>query len=30
MAVTYKAVDVDLQRLVALKVISGRYLGDES
>jgi serine/threonine protein kinase len=30
MGVTYKAFDVDLQRSVALKVISDRYLGDES
>ena len=30
MAVTYKAFDVDLQCSVALKVISERYLGDES
>ena len=30
MGVTYKAVDVDLQRPVTLKVISERYLGDES
>ena len=30
MGVTYKAFDVDLQRSVALKVISERYLGDES
>src|SRR5258708_24640042 len=30
MGVTYKAFDVDLQCPVALKVISERYLGDES
>ena len=30
MGVTYKAVDVDLHCLVTLKVISERYLGDES
>jgi tetratricopeptide (TPR) repeat protein len=30
MGVTYKAVDVDLHRPVALKVISERYLDDES
>jgi serine/threonine protein kinase len=30
MGVTYKAVDVDLHRLVTLKVISERYLGDET
>jgi hypothetical protein len=30
MGITYKAYDVDLQRPVALKVISERYLGDES
>jgi len=30
MGVTYKAVDVDLRCPVALKVISERYLGDES
>ncbi len=30
MGVTYKAVDVDLQCAVALKVISEKYLGDES
>ena len=30
MAVTYKAFDVDLRSTVALKVISERYLGDES
>src|SRR3984885_6221574 len=30
MGVTYKAFDVDLQCAVALKVISERYLGDES
>jgi serine/threonine protein kinase len=30
MGVTYKAFDVDLQCLVTLKVISERYLGDES
>jgi hypothetical protein len=30
MGVTYKAFDVDLQCPVTLKVISGRYLGDES
>ena len=30
MGVTYKAVDVDLQCLVTLKVISQLYLGDES
>ena len=30
MGVTYKAVDVDLRRPVTLKVISQRYLGDES
>jgi serine/threonine protein kinase/tetratricopeptide (TPR) repeat protein len=30
MGVTYKAFDVDLQCSVALKVISERYLGDES
>src|SRR6516225_6186024 len=30
MGVTYKAFDVDLRYLVTLKVISGRYLGDES
>ena len=30
MGVTYKAVDVDLQCPVTLKVISERYLGDES
>jgi len=30
MGVTYKAFDVDLRCLVALKVISERYLGDES
>jgi serine/threonine protein kinase len=30
MAVTYKAFDVDLQCCVALKVLSERYLGDES
>ena len=30
MGITYKALDVDLQRPVTLKVINGRYLGDES
>jgi serine/threonine protein kinase/Tfp pilus assembly protein PilF len=30
MGVTYKAVDVNLQCVVALKVISARFLGDES
>ena len=30
MGITYKAFDVDLQRLAALKVISPRYLADES
>jgi hypothetical protein len=30
MGITYKAVDVDLHRPVTLKVISERYLGDES
>jgi hypothetical protein len=30
MGVTYKALDVDLHCLVTLKVISERYLGDES
>ena len=30
MGITYKAVDLDLQRPVALKVIAERYLGDES
>ena len=30
MGITYKAVDVDLRRPVTLKVISERYLGDES
>jgi len=30
MGVTYKAFDVDLRCLVTLKVISERYLGDES
>jgi eukaryotic-like serine/threonine-protein kinase len=30
MGVTYKAYDVDLHRAVTLKVISERYLGDES
>jgi Protein kinase domain len=30
MGVTYKAFDTDLQCLVTLKVISERYLGDES
>jgi serine/threonine protein kinase len=30
MGVTYKAVDVDLHRTVTLKVISEKYLGDES
>ena len=30
MGVTYKAFDVDLRRAVTLKVISERYLGDES
>jgi hypothetical protein len=30
MGVTYKAFDVDLQRPVTLKVISEKYLGDES
>jgi serine/threonine protein kinase len=30
MGVTYKAFDVDLRRLVTLKLISERYLGDES
>ena len=30
MGVTYKAFDVDLHRPVTLKVISERYLGDES
>jgi hypothetical protein len=30
MGITYKAYDVDLQRPVALKVISERYLGNES
>jgi hypothetical protein len=30
MGVTYKALDVDLRRPVTLKVISERYLGDES
>jgi hypothetical protein len=30
MGVTYKAVDVDLRCPVTLKVISERYLGDES
>ncbi len=30
MGVTYKAIDVDLHCFVTLKVISERYLGDES
>ena len=30
MGITYKAIDVDLRCTVALKVISARYLGDES
>jgi tetratricopeptide (TPR) repeat protein len=30
MGVTYKAVDVNLQTVVALKVISARFIGDES
>ena len=30
MGITYKAFDVDLQRFAALKVISPRYLADES
>ena len=30
MGITYKAVDLDLHRPVALKVIAERYLGDES
>jgi serine/threonine protein kinase len=30
MGITYKAIDIDLQCLVALKVISEKYLGDES
>jgi Protein kinase domain len=30
MGVTYKAIDVDLRRLAALKVISPRYLADNS
>jgi eukaryotic-like serine/threonine-protein kinase len=30
MGITYKALDSDLRRLVALKVINQRYLGDES
>jgi serine/threonine protein kinase len=30
MGVTYKAIDVDLHRLVALKVISEKYLGEEA
>src|SRR5208282_5033664 len=30
MGVTYKAFDVDLRRPVTLKVISEKYLGDES
>src|SRR3984957_12440554 len=30
MGITYKAFDVDLRCLVALKVITARYLGDES
>src|ERR1700734_535931 len=30
MGVTYKAFDVDLRYLVTLKVISEKYLGDES
>ena len=30
MGVTYKAFDIDLHRLATLKVISERYLGDES
>jgi hypothetical protein len=30
MGVTYKALDVDLRCPVTLKVISERYLGDES
>jgi serine/threonine protein kinase len=30
MGITYKAVDVDLRCPVTLKVISERYLGDES
>jgi serine/threonine protein kinase len=30
MGVTYKALDVDLRFPVTLKVISARYLGDES
>src|SRR5580700_5099609 len=30
MGITYKAYDIDLQCPVALKVISERYLGDES
>ncbi|HYZ72047.1 MAG TPA: serine/threonine-protein kinase, partial [Chthoniobacterales bacterium] len=30
MGVTYKAIDVDLQRPVTLKVINARYLNDES
>jgi hypothetical protein len=30
MGITYKALDVDLRRPVTLKVISERYLGDES
>jgi hypothetical protein len=30
MGITYKALDSDLRRLVALKVINQRFLGDES
>src|SRR5580704_18938248 len=30
MGVTYKALDVDLRRPVALKLIGAQYLGDES
>ena len=30
MGVTYKALDIDLRCPVALKVISEKYLGDES
>jgi serine/threonine protein kinase len=30
MGITYKAIHVDLHSLVTLKVISGRYLGDEA
>jgi hypothetical protein len=30
MGVTYKALDVDLRRSVRLKIISARYLNDES